>query len=440
MAPTFTEIKTDAIDPLQPAPDHAGRRRSSAARSRCASSCSSQTRTKDLALFVEARASSSGPRRARTSRPTSLIPAFIISELKTAFQIGFLIFLPFLVIDLVVSSTLMSMGMMMLPPVFISLPFKILLFVLVDGWNLVTQSLVESLPLMEPGRRHHPRRRRRWRSRSRSRCRCCGVGLVVGLLVSVFQAVTQIQEQTLSLHPEDPRARRPCSSSAARGCSASSLTYTRGPVARRSRSWWADDERAAARPVRPSSWSRLHPRAGARVAAVPARAAVLSSKMVPLRVRAIVAVGAGGRPVAGRRARPAHRRSTRSTSAALIVKELLVGLGVRLRAGRAVRRRHGRRARCSTRSIGFSFGRLVDPVTGNQSAVLAQLYSLVGVADLHRDRRRRLGDRGPGPHLRGRPAARAARRSARSSRAPSAAFVGIFAAALAGRRAGAAAR
>ena len=73
-----------------------------------------------------------------------LIPAFIISELKTAFQIGFLIFLPFLVIDLVVSSTLMSMGMVMLPPVFISLPFKILLFVLVDGWNLVTRSLVES--------------------------------------------------------------------------------------------------------------------------------------------------------------------------------------------------------------------------------------------------------------------------------------------------------
>jgi flagellar biosynthetic protein FliP len=73
-----------------------------------------------------------------------LIPAFTISELKTAFQIGFLIFLPFLVIDLVVGATLMSMGMVMLPPVFISLPFKILLFVLVDGWNLVTQSLVQS--------------------------------------------------------------------------------------------------------------------------------------------------------------------------------------------------------------------------------------------------------------------------------------------------------
>jgi len=73
-----------------------------------------------------------------------LIPAFILSELKTAFQIGFLIFLPFLLIDLIVSSTLMSMGMVMLPPSFISLPFKILLFVLVDGWDLITHSLVMS--------------------------------------------------------------------------------------------------------------------------------------------------------------------------------------------------------------------------------------------------------------------------------------------------------
>ena len=73
-----------------------------------------------------------------------LIPAFILSELKTAFQIGFLIFLPFLIIDLIVASTLMSMGMMMLPPTFISLPFKILLFVLVDGWDLVARALVAS--------------------------------------------------------------------------------------------------------------------------------------------------------------------------------------------------------------------------------------------------------------------------------------------------------
>jgi flagellar biosynthetic protein FliP len=102
-----------------------------------------QTRTKDIALFVKL--SDTKNVTERKDVPTQvLIPAFIISELKTAFQIGFLIFLPFLIIDLVVSSTLMSMGMMMLPPVFISLPFKILLFVLVDGWNLVTSSLVQS--------------------------------------------------------------------------------------------------------------------------------------------------------------------------------------------------------------------------------------------------------------------------------------------------------
>ena len=102
-----------------------------------------QTRTTDLALFVKL--GKIEDVKTRKDVPTYvLIPAFIISELKTAFQIGFLIFLPFLVIDLVVSSTLMSMGMVMLPPVFISLPFKILLFVLVDGWNLVTRSLVES--------------------------------------------------------------------------------------------------------------------------------------------------------------------------------------------------------------------------------------------------------------------------------------------------------
>ena len=102
-----------------------------------------QTRSKDLALFVKL--GKIKDVETRKDVPTQvLIPAFIISELKTAFQIGFLIFLPFLIIDLVVSSTLMSMGMMMLPPVFISLPFKILLFILVDGWNLVCGSLVQS--------------------------------------------------------------------------------------------------------------------------------------------------------------------------------------------------------------------------------------------------------------------------------------------------------
>jgi flagellar biosynthetic protein FliP len=142
MAPTFTQIKRDAIDPMT-----AGKITQTQAIDRGQEPLRDfmfrQTRDKDLALFVEL-AHLKHPKTRADVPTTTLIPAFVISELKTAFQIGFLIFLPFLVIDLVVSSTLMSMGMVMLPPVFISLPFKILLFVLVDGWNLVTRSLVES--------------------------------------------------------------------------------------------------------------------------------------------------------------------------------------------------------------------------------------------------------------------------------------------------------
>ncbi len=102
-----------------------------------------QTREKDLALFVKL-SKMERPRNFGDIPNYVLIPAFVISELKTAFQIGFIIFIPFLVIDMVVASALMSMGMMMLPPMMISLPFKILLFVLVDGWNLVVQSLIMS--------------------------------------------------------------------------------------------------------------------------------------------------------------------------------------------------------------------------------------------------------------------------------------------------------
>jgi flagellar biosynthetic protein FliP len=102
-----------------------------------------QTRKKDLALFLNI---------SKTERPdalsqiptTVLIPSFVISELKTAFQIGFLIYMPFLVIDMVVASVLLSMGMMMLPPFMVSLPFKLMLFVLVDGWNLLVGSMVKS--------------------------------------------------------------------------------------------------------------------------------------------------------------------------------------------------------------------------------------------------------------------------------------------------------
>lgn len=102
-----------------------------------------QTRQKDLALFVYL---SKSPRPASPADvPTLvLIPSFVLSELKTAFQMGFLIYIPFLIIDMVVASTLMSMGMLMLPPVTISLPFKILLFVLIDGWHLIVRSLMTS--------------------------------------------------------------------------------------------------------------------------------------------------------------------------------------------------------------------------------------------------------------------------------------------------------
>ncbi|SHI79987.1 flagellar biosynthetic protein FliP [Geosporobacter subterraneus DSM 17957] len=101
-----------------------------------------QTREKDLALFIDI-SGSEKPKQLEEIPSKALIPAFIISELKTGFQIGFVLFIPFIVIDMVVASTLMSMGMMMLPPVMISLPFKILLFIMVDGWNLIIKSLIE---------------------------------------------------------------------------------------------------------------------------------------------------------------------------------------------------------------------------------------------------------------------------------------------------------
>jgi flagellar biosynthesis protein FliP len=103
----------------------------------------SQVREKDLALFISL-SKQSRPKNANDVPTLTIVPAFIISELRTAFQIGFLIYIPFLVLDMVVASVLMSMGMMMLPPAMISLPFKILLFVLVDGWGLVIGSLVKS--------------------------------------------------------------------------------------------------------------------------------------------------------------------------------------------------------------------------------------------------------------------------------------------------------
>ena len=102
------------------------------------------TREKDLALFIRMR-KMPNPKTINDLSLSIVIPAFMISELKTAFEIGFLLFLPVLVIDMVVASILMSMGMMMLPPVMISLPFKILIFVMIDGWNLLIENMVKTV-------------------------------------------------------------------------------------------------------------------------------------------------------------------------------------------------------------------------------------------------------------------------------------------------------
>jgi flagellar biosynthesis protein FliP len=142
MMPTITAIKEVAWDPLehhQITTTQAIERAEQPLRQ----FMFRQTGEQELALFVNM--SKIPPPKTEAQIPTYvLIPAFIMSELKTAFEIGFLIFLPFLIIDLIVSSTLMSMGMIMLPPTFVSLPFKILLFVLIDGWDLIARALVSS--------------------------------------------------------------------------------------------------------------------------------------------------------------------------------------------------------------------------------------------------------------------------------------------------------
>ncbi len=105
-----------------------------------------QTREDDLLLFLHA-AKIEKPKRAEETPFHIVVPAFVISEMRTAFEIGFLIYIPFIVLDMVVASVLMSMGMMMLPPVMISLPFKIILFVLVDGWHLIAEQLINSFKM-----------------------------------------------------------------------------------------------------------------------------------------------------------------------------------------------------------------------------------------------------------------------------------------------------
>jgi flagellar biosynthetic protein FliP len=142
MSPTIGAIKKDAYEPLV---HHKISTTTAISRGQepLRQFMFKQTRAQDIYLFANLAHIKTPKTRAQV--PTYvLIPAFTMSELKTAFEIGFLIFLPFMIIDLIVSSTLMSMGMIMLPPTFVSLPFKILLFVLVDGWELITHSLIAS--------------------------------------------------------------------------------------------------------------------------------------------------------------------------------------------------------------------------------------------------------------------------------------------------------
>ena len=144
MSPVFTEVNTKAIKPYT-----AGKIKQEQAIEKGLSPLREfmlkQTREKDLKLFMDLNKKSADDIKDYDDIPiTIVIPAFIISELRAAFILGFLIYLPFIVIDMVVASTLMSMGMMMLPPTTISLPFKLLLFVLADGWNLVIGQLVNS--------------------------------------------------------------------------------------------------------------------------------------------------------------------------------------------------------------------------------------------------------------------------------------------------------
>ena len=140
MAPTAREINTNVLQPLQ-----RNELTTDQALDRTAAPMKvfmlRYTRKKDLALFLRI-AKAPAPKTKADVPMECILPAFLISELKTAFEIGFMIFLPFLVVDIVVASILLSMGMMMLPPVVISLPFKVLLFVLVDGWYLIIGSLV----------------------------------------------------------------------------------------------------------------------------------------------------------------------------------------------------------------------------------------------------------------------------------------------------------
>jgi flagellar biosynthetic protein FliP len=142
MAPVWQQVNQDALQPLI-AKQIDQQQAFNKALGPIRTFMISQTREKDLALLVNI-AKIARPANIGDVPTTVLIPAFIISELKTAFQIGFMLYVPFLIIDMVVASVLLSMGMMMLPPIMVSLPFKLMIFVLADGWHLIVGSLVKS--------------------------------------------------------------------------------------------------------------------------------------------------------------------------------------------------------------------------------------------------------------------------------------------------------
>jgi flagellar biosynthetic protein FliP len=142
MAPVWQQVNQDALQPLI-AKEINQTQALKKALEPIRNFMISQTREKDLALLVNV-ANMQRPANVAEVPTTVLIPSFIISELKTAFQIGFMLYVPFLIIDMVVASVLLSMGMMMLPPIMVSLPFKLMIFVLADGWFLIVGSLVKS--------------------------------------------------------------------------------------------------------------------------------------------------------------------------------------------------------------------------------------------------------------------------------------------------------
>jgi flagellar biosynthetic protein FliP/flagellar biosynthetic protein FliQ len=197
MSPVLNKVNQEALQPYM-AEQISARQALENARKPVHAFMIAQTRESDLDLFFRI----SGAERVMGPEdvPFSiLMPAFITSELKTAFQIGFIIFIPFLVIDIVVASVLMAMGMMMLSPLIISLPFKIMLFVLVDGWGLIIGTLAASFGMTQEvvldlfGSAFF--------LTVIMVLVIVGPSLLVGLVVSTFQAATQINEQTLSFLP-----------------------------------------------------------------------------------------------------------------------------------------------------------------------------------------------------------------------------------------------